>query len=46
VRWKLPRYILVRDEPLPVLANGKLDRVKVTGSFAPETAWDAETASG
>ena len=46
VRWKLPRYILVRDEPLPVLANGKLDRVKVTGDFAPETAWDAETESG
>jgi crotonobetaine/carnitine-CoA ligase len=41
-RWKLPRYVDVREEPLPRLANGKLDRRAVEASFGPEAAWDAE----
>ena len=42
VRWKLPRYIAVRDEPLPRLANGKLDRVALRASLDLEAAWDAQ----
>jgi len=42
VRWKLPRYILIRDEPLPRLGNGKIDRVGLAALIDPATAWDAE----
>ncbi len=42
VRWKLPRYILVRDEPLPRLGNGKIDRVGVAALIDPEACWDVE----
>lgn len=42
VRWKLPRYLVVRDEPLPRLANGKLDRVALKASLDLDVAWDAE----
>jgi crotonobetaine/carnitine-CoA ligase len=41
VRWKLPRYVVVRDEPLPRLANGKLDRVALRASVDLDKAWDA-----
>lgn len=44
VRWKLPRYILLREEPLPRLASGKIDRVQVAGLLEPAAAWDAEQA--
>jgi acyl-CoA synthetase (AMP-forming)/AMP-acid ligase II len=39
-RWKVPRYVLVVDGPLPRLPNGKLDRVRARGSYPPERAWD------
>jgi crotonobetaine/carnitine-CoA ligase len=41
VRWKLPRYILVRDEALPRLGNGKIDRVGTATLIDPESTWDA-----
>jgi crotonobetaine/carnitine-CoA ligase len=42
VRWKLPRYIVVRDEPLPRLPSGKLDRVALRASLDGAAAWDAQ----
>jgi crotonobetaine/carnitine-CoA ligase len=45
-RWKLPRYIAVRDEPLARLPNGKLDRVALRASLDLAAAWDAQSASG
>jgi hypothetical protein len=42
VRWKLPRYILVCDEPLPRLGNGKIDRTGAAGMIDPGSVWDAE----
>jgi acyl-CoA synthetase (AMP-forming)/AMP-acid ligase II len=45
VRWKLPRYIMVRDEPLPRLPSGKLDRVALRASLDGATAWDAQSAA-
>lgn len=42
VRWKLPRYIMVRDEPLPRLPSGKLDRVALRSSLDGVEAWDAQ----
>jgi acyl-CoA synthetase (AMP-forming)/AMP-acid ligase II len=42
VRWKLPRYIMVRDEPLPRLPSGKLDRVALRASLDGVEAWDAQ----
>jgi len=45
VRWKLPRYVLVRAEALPRLGNGEIDRFALEEAFAPEAAWDAERAT-
>jgi crotonobetaine/carnitine-CoA ligase len=45
VRWKLPRYILILDEPLPRLGNGKIDRVRTAAMIDPESTWDAEKAA-
>jgi crotonobetaine/carnitine-CoA ligase len=45
VRWKLPRYILVVDEPLPRLGNGKIDRVRTAAMVDPDSTWDAEQAA-
>jgi crotonobetaine/carnitine-CoA ligase len=42
VRWKLPRYVVVLDEPLPRLGNGKIDRMGIAALIDPATAWDAE----
>jgi carnitine-CoA ligase len=42
VRWKLPRYIVVLDEPLPRLGNGKIDRVSTGALIVPGDSWDAE----
>lgn len=42
VRWKLPRFVLVSDEALPRLPNGKIDRVALEASFDAGSAWDAE----
>ncbi|MEQ8716337.1 MAG: class I adenylate-forming enzyme family protein [Acidimicrobiales bacterium] len=42
VRWKQPRYIDLRTDPLPRLANGKVDRVGVVGDFDPGSVWDAQ----
>lgn len=44
VRWKLPRYVVLLDEPLPRLGSGKMDRVGVAALVDPATAWDAERA--
>jgi crotonobetaine/carnitine-CoA ligase len=38
--WKLPRYIELRDTPLPRLPNGKLDAGTVRAEFAPDRGWD------
>jgi crotonobetaine/carnitine-CoA ligase len=45
VRWKLPRYILIVDEPLPRLGNGKIDRVRTAAMVDPGSTWDAEKAA-
>ena len=42
VRWKLPRYIVTTDQPLPRLGNGKLDRPALRRSFDPAAAYDRE----
>jgi len=42
VRWKVPRYIVVRDEPLPRLGNGKIDRTTAAAMIDPDSAWDSE----
>jgi crotonobetaine/carnitine-CoA ligase len=39
-RWKLPRYLMVVEEPLPRLSNGKLDRPTVTSTLDPAACWD------
>src|SRR5207249_6267753 len=44
-RWKLPRYVAVRAEPLPRLANGKIDRVALAASLDVAAVWDVERAS-
>lgn len=39
--WKVPRYLDVRAEPLPKLANGKTDRAAVTREVRSATGlWD------
>lgn len=43
-RWKLPRYIELREETLPRLANDKIDRVSVVGALDPAGCWDRERA--
>jgi acyl-CoA synthetase (AMP-forming)/AMP-acid ligase II len=42
VRWKRPRYVVVRDVPLPRLPNGKIDRVELMASLDIGAAWDHE----
>ncbi len=42
VRWKLPRYIVVRDEPLPRLPTAKVDRVTITSELDLASSWDAD----
>ncbi len=44
VRWKLPRYVVTMDQPLPRLGNGKLDRPSLRRDFDPATAYDRERA--
>ena len=46
VRWKLPRYVLLQEVPLPRLANGKIDRPALVESFDVAAAWDAAGGSG
>lgn len=46
VRWKLPRYVVLQEEPLPRLANGKIDRAALVESFDVAAAWDAAGGSG
>jgi acyl-CoA synthetase (AMP-forming)/AMP-acid ligase II len=46
VRWKRPRYLVLRDEPLPRLPNGKIDRVELMASLDLGEAWDHEAAVG
>ena len=41
VRWKLPRYVVVRDQPLPRLPNGKIDQLELRASVDLASAWDA-----
>jgi crotonobetaine/carnitine-CoA ligase len=45
-RWKLPRYLVIRDESLPRLSNGKIDRVRLSAAFDLAVAWDAERGDG
>jgi crotonobetaine/carnitine-CoA ligase len=40
-RWKLPRYVVTLDRPLPRLGNGKLDRRALRRSFDPARAYDS-----
>ena len=44
-RWKLPRYIVMSDEALPRLGNGKIDRVRAKALLDPAEAWDRTRAS-
>lgn len=46
-RWKVPRYVLVVDGPLPRLLGGKLDRIAARDRYDPTDAWDrsADSAS-
>jgi acyl-CoA synthetase (AMP-forming)/AMP-acid ligase II len=41
-RWKAPRYVDVRREPLDRLPSGKLDRVGTRKSLDLDTCWDRE----
>ena len=41
-RWKLPRYFVVREEPLLRRPNLKIDRLGTEKQFNVEAAWDAE----
>ncbi|MGD9985485.1 class I adenylate-forming enzyme family protein [Pseudonocardia sp.] len=44
--WKVPRYLDVRTEPLPKLANGKTDRSTVTRDVRTATnLWDRKADS-
>jgi acyl-CoA synthetase (AMP-forming)/AMP-acid ligase II len=46
-RFKLPRYVVVRGEPLPRLAAGKIDRARVVAELDVGAAWDRQRqASG
>jgi acyl-CoA synthetase (AMP-forming)/AMP-acid ligase II len=42
VRWKLPRYVVTTNEPLPRLGNGKLDRAGLRRDFQTAFAYDRE----
>ena len=42
VRWKLPRYIAVQDEPLPRLPTSKVDRVTIASELDLAASWDAD----
>jgi crotonobetaine/carnitine-CoA ligase len=45
-RWKAPRYVWATTEPLPRLANGKLDRQLIRQTSSPDVAWDRERDQG
>lgn len=38
--WKVPRYVELRHEDLPKLANGKTDRRSIKAAIDPARAWD------
>ncbi|WP_040831230.1 class I adenylate-forming enzyme family protein [Nocardia jiangxiensis] len=40
-RWKIPRYIQIAVEPLPRMANGKIDRTAVKAGIDTSSCWDA-----
>lgn len=44
VRWKLPRYVVMLDHPLPRLGSGKVDRPALRRAFDPVTSFDRERA--
>jgi acyl-CoA synthetase (AMP-forming)/AMP-acid ligase II len=44
-RFKLPRYVVVRGEPLPRLAAGKIDRARVVAELDVGVAWDRQRQS-
>lgn len=44
VKWKLPRYIDLREEPLPRLPTAKFDRVGIEKALDVGNVWDAERA--
>jgi crotonobetaine/carnitine-CoA ligase len=41
-RWKAPRYIAIRPEGLPRLANGKIDRATIVQQLDLDACWDRE----
>jgi crotonobetaine/carnitine-CoA ligase len=41
-RWKAPRYIAIRPEGLPRLANGKIDRTTIVRQLDLDACWDRE----
>jgi acyl-coenzyme A synthetase/AMP-(fatty) acid ligase len=41
-RFKAPRYVSVRSDPLPRLANGKVDRRRVLSELDLGACWDRE----
>jgi acyl-CoA synthetase (AMP-forming)/AMP-acid ligase II len=41
-RFKAPRYITVRTEPLPRLGNGKIDRQSIVRTLELAECWDRE----
>lgn len=43
-RWKLPRYVLITERPLPRLGNGKLDRSTVAATLDVAACWDRSAA--
>jgi acyl-CoA synthetase (AMP-forming)/AMP-acid ligase II len=44
-RWKLPRYVLVREQPLPRLGGGKIDRRRAIAELELAAAWDRQAAT-
>jgi acyl-CoA synthetase (AMP-forming)/AMP-acid ligase II len=43
-RWKVPRYLLVTDAPLPRLGGGKVDRQRARRELDLTACWDRQTA--
>jgi len=44
-RWKVPRYVLLVQGPLPRLPNGKLDRGSALDRYDPAAAWDRSASA-
>jgi crotonobetaine/carnitine-CoA ligase len=44
-RFKAPRYLAVRAEPLPRLSSGKIDRQRILRELDLTTCWDREAGA-